>query len=61
MGLDSHRVPLDASVEGTQKPADEEVGGWDNTRVVRAGERDMQGRFRKEGDLGGHILGLAWY
>ncbi len=26
MGLDSHGVPLDASVEGTQKPADEEVG-----------------------------------
>lgn len=28
MGLDSHGVPLDAPVEGTQKPADEEVGGW---------------------------------
>lgn len=28
MGLGSHGVPLDASVEGTQKPADEEVAGW---------------------------------
>lgn len=27
MGLGSHGVPLDASVEGTQKPADEEVVG----------------------------------
>lgn len=28
MGFDSHGVPMDASVAGTQKPADEEVGGW---------------------------------
>ena len=58
MGLGSHGVPLDASGEGTQKPADEEVGGWwDNMRVVRG----TQGRLREEADLGGHILGLAWY
>ena len=60
MGLDHHGLtpprPPDASVEATQKPADEEVGWW-----VGSGANMMVVRWRKGKDFGGHILGPARY